>query len=114
MTRIDEALSLAAEKGEHWSDAFLHRLRGEILLKCDPANTAPAEDAFLTAITIAQQQKVRSFELRAALSLAKLYHSIDRPVDAHVVLATALKGFSPTAEFPEIAEAQTLLSALTS
>jgi predicted ATPase len=114
LTRIDEALALARETGEHWSDAFLHRLRGEILLTRDSTNTAPAEDAFLTAIAIAQQQRARSFELRAALSVAKLYHSTDRPADAHAVLASALKGFSPTPEFPEIAEAQTLLSALAS
>jgi predicted ATPase len=114
LTRIDEALALAGETGEHWSDALLHRFRGEILLKRDPANTAPAEDAFLTAIAIAQQQKARSFELRAAFSLAKLYHSTDRPADAHAMLASALKGFSPTPEFPEIAEALTLHSALTS
>jgi predicted ATPase len=112
LIRIDEALALAGKTGEHWSDAFLHRLRGEILLKRDPANTAPAEDAFLSAIAIAQQQKARSFELRAALSLAKLYHSTDRPADAHPLLASALNGFSPTPEFPEIAEAQTLLAAL--
>jgi predicted ATPase len=99
--------------GEHWSDAFLHRLRGEILLKCDPANKEPAEDAFLAAIAVAQQQKACSFELRVALSLAKLYHSTDRPADAHAVLAPALKGFSPTPDFSEIVEAQTLLSALT-
>jgi predicted ATPase len=112
LTRIDEALTLAGETGEHWSDAFLHRLRGEILLKRDPANTAPAEDAFLTAIAIAQQQKARSFELRAAFSLAKLYHSTDRPADAHAVLASALEGFSPTPEFPEIEQAHALLAAL--
>ena len=92
----------------------MHRLRGEILLKRDPANTALAEDAFLTAIAIAQQQKARSFELRAALDLARLYNSTSRSADAHAVLASALKGFSPTPEFPEIAEAQTLLAALTS
>jgi predicted ATPase len=114
LTRIDEALTLAGETGECWSDALLHRLRGEILLKRDPANTAPVEDALLTAIAVAQQQRARSFELRAALSLAKLYHSTDRPADAHAVLASALKGFSPTPEFPEIAEAQMLLAALTS
>jgi predicted ATPase len=112
LTRIEEALALAGETGEHWSDAFLHRLRGEILLKRDPANIAPAEDAFLTAIAVAQQQKARSFELRAALSLAKLYHSTDRPADAHAVLASALKDFSPTPEFPEIEQAQALLAAL--
>ena len=57
LIRIDEALALAGETGEHWSDAFLRRLRGEILLKRDPANTAPAEEAFLAAIAVAQAQK---------------------------------------------------------
>jgi predicted ATPase len=112
LSRVDEALALAAETGERWSDAFLHRCRGEILLKRDPANTAPAEDALLTAIAIAQQQKARSFELRAALSLAKLYQSIGRVADAHAVLAPALEGFSSTPEFPEIEEAQRLLGCL--
>ena len=114
LARIDEALALAAETGEHWTDAFLHRMRGEILLKRDPVNTAPAEEAFLTAIGVAQQQKARSFELRAALSLAKLYQSTSRAADAHAVLAPALQGFSPTPEFPEIAEAQQLLGSLSS
>jgi hypothetical protein len=112
LIRIDEALALAGETGEHWTDAFLHRLRAEILLRRDPADTAPAEDALLTAI--AQQQKARSFELCAALDLARLYISTSRSADARAVLAAALKGFSQTTEFPEIAEAQTLLTALTS
>jgi predicted ATPase len=111
-TRIDEALALASETGERWTDALLHRIRGEILLQRDPANTAPAEEAFLTAIAVAQQQKAKSFELRAVLSLAKLYRSTGRAADAHAVLAPILEGFSPTAEFPEIAEAQSLLGAL--
>ena len=114
LTRIDEALALAGETGEHWSDAFLHRLRGEILLKCNPANTASAEDAFLTAIAVAQQQGARSFELRATLDVARLYNSTSRSADAHALLASSLKGFSPTPEFPDIAEAQTLLAALAS
>jgi predicted ATPase len=109
---IDEGLTLAGETGEHWTDALLHRIRAEILVKRDPANTAPAEEAFLTAIAVAQQQKAKSFELRAALSLAKVYQSTDRPTDAHAVLAPSLEGFSPTPEFPEIAEAQALLAAL--
>ena len=112
LTLIEEALTLARETGEYWSDAFLHRLRGEILLKRDLANTAPAEEALLTAIAVAQQQKARSFELRTALALAKLYQSTGRAADARAVLASALKGFSPTPEFPEIQEAQTLLNAL--
>ena len=114
LTQIDAALALAGETGEHWTDAFLHRIRGEILWKRDSANPAPAAEAFRTAIAVAQQQKARSFELRAALSLAKLYQSKNRPADAHAVLARALEGFSPTPEFPEIEEAQALLDALAS
>ena len=106
LARIDSALALAQESGEHFTDAFLHRVRGEILLRNDRMNKAPAEEAFLTAIAGARQQKAKSFELRAALSLAKLYQSTNRAVDAHSVLAPALDGFSPTPEFPEIEEAQ--------
>ena len=102
LIRIDEALALANAAGEHQNEGFLHRVRGEILLKRDPANTAPAEEAFLAAVAVARQQKARSLELRAALSLAKLYQSTDRAADAHAVLVPALEGFSPTPEFPEI------------
>jgi predicted ATPase len=112
LRRIDEALALASETGEHWTDALLHRLRGEILLKRDPANTAPAEEAFLAAIAVAQAQKARSFELQAALPLAKLYQSTARPADAHGVLTSVLEGFSPTPEMTEICEAQALLASL--
>ena len=90
----------------------MHRLRGEILLKRDPASPAPAEEAFQTAIAVAKEQGARSFGLQAALALAKLYQSTGRPVEAHAVLAPALEGFSPTPEMPEIAEAQALLAAL--
>ena len=109
---IDGALALAGETGEHWFDAGLHRIRGEILIKQNPADPAAAEAAFLAAIAVAQQQKARSFELRAALSLAKLYQSTGRPIDAHDVLGPALAGFSPTPEFPQIAEAKALFEAL--
>src|SRR5271163_282459 len=112
LSEIDEALALAGETGEHWFDAGLHRIRGEILLKQNPADPAAAEAAFLAAIAVAQQQKARSFELRAALSLAKLYQSTGRPIDAHDVLGPALEGFSPTPEFPQIAEARALFQTL--
>ena len=112
LAEIDGALALAGETGEHWFDAGLHRIRGEILIKQNPADPASAEDAFLAAIAVAQQQRARSFELRAALSLAKLYQSTGRPIDAHDVLGPALEGFSATPEFPQIAEAKALFEAL--
>jgi class 3 adenylate cyclase/predicted ATPase len=114
LKRVDEALALANETGERWTDAVLHRIRGEILLKRDPASTASAEEAFLAAIAVAQAQKAKSFELQAALALGRLYRSTGRPADARAVLAPALEGFSPTPEFPAIEEAQTLLAALPS
>src|SRR6516162_9181796 len=90
----------------------MHRIRGEILLKRDPTNTAAAGQSLQAAIAIAQSQKARSFELRAALSLAKLYRAANRDADAHAVLAPAVEGFPATEQFPELADAQTLLSAL--
>jgi predicted ATPase len=107
---LDEALATCERTGHRAFEAELHRVRGEMLLKSDPANPAPAAEAFLTAIAVAKQQGARSFELRAALSLAKLYQSTRRPADAHAVLAPALEGFPPTPEMPEIAEAQGLLA----
>jgi class 3 adenylate cyclase/predicted ATPase len=112
MRRVDEALALANETGAHWTDALLHRIRGEILLKREPANPAPAEEAFQTAIAIAKEQGARSYVLLVSLSLAKLYRSTGRLVEAHAALAPALEGFSATPEMPTIAEARTLLAAL--
>jgi predicted ATPase len=108
---LDEALATCDRTGHRTFEAELHRVRGEMLLKRDPANPADAEEALQTAIAVAKQQKTRSFELRAALALAKLYQT-SRPADAHAVLAPALEGFAPTPEMPEIAEAQTLVSRL--
>ncbi len=112
LARVDEALGLSNQVENRCSLPFLHRLRGGILLKRDPPAPAPAEEAFRTAIAIAKEQGARSPHLQAALALAKLYQSTGRPVEAHAVLAPALEGFAPTPEMPEIAEAESLLAAL--
>ena len=107
---LDEALATCERLGHRSFEAELHRARGQMLLKHDPANPAAAEDALLTAIAVSKQQGTRSFQLRAALPLARLYQSTDRLAQAHAVLAPAIEGFSPSLEMPEIAEAM-LLSA---
>ena len=112
LRRLDDALAESARTEERWYDAQMHRIRGEILLKRDPVNTAAAEQSLQAAIAIAQSQKARSFELRAALALAKLYRAANRDPDAHAVLAPAVEGFPPTRQFPELSEAQTLLATL--
>jgi predicted ATPase len=113
LRRLDNALAELDRTEQRWYEAEMHRIRGAILLQRNPADTAAAEQAFQTAIAIAQSQKAHSFELRAALSLAKLYRVADRDADAHAVLATAVAGFPPTRHFPELTEAQALVGALT-
>jgi predicted ATPase len=112
LTLIDQGLTIAEETGGRFMEPYLHRLRGDILLKRDPGDPAPAEDAYRTAIAIAKQQGARSYVLLASLSLARLYQSTGRPNDAYALLTPALEGFSPTPEMPEIAEAQALMERL--
>jgi class 3 adenylate cyclase/tetratricopeptide (TPR) repeat protein len=109
---LDEALATSERIGHRTFDAELHRVRGEMLLKRDPANPAPAEAAFARAIEIAAKQGTRSFGLRAALALAKVYHAAGRDAEAHAVLAPALEGFAQTSEFPEIGEAVSFMAAI--
>ena len=94
-TQIDEALTLSGQTGQAWTDAALHRIRGDIQLKADPGNPVPAEVAYLASIAIAREQGARRFGLQAALKLAKLYQSTGRPLEARDILAPALEGFLP-------------------
>ena len=107
---LDEALATCDRAGYRAFEAELHRARGEMLLKRDPANPAPAAEALLTAIAVAKEQGARSYELLASLALANLYQSTGRSTEAHAILAPALEGFTPTTEMPEFAQAQALLA----
>jgi predicted ATPase len=80
---LDDALTTCESSGYRALEAELHRTRGEMLLKRDPANPLPSEEALQSAIVVAKRRGTRSFELRAALALAKLYQSTGRPADAH-------------------------------
>ena len=112
LRRLHGAFAALERTGERFYEAEMHRIRGAILLQRDPADAAAAERAFQTAIAVAQQQKARSFELRAALSLTKLYRAANRCAEAYAVLMPAVEGFPPTRQFPQLTEAQALLSAL--
>ncbi len=112
LATLDGAIALSERTGQRAWDAEVFRTRGEILLKQNPAVPGPAEHAFLTAIAIAQAQKVRAFELRAALALAKLHRTAGLDAQARAVLVPALQGFAPTPEFPEMAEALEVLTTI--
>jgi predicted ATPase len=111
---LDDAFALSERTGQHSYDAELHRVRGDILLRVDRPDLATAETAFARSIEIARGQRTRSLELRGALALAKLYHATQRDEAARALLGPALEGFLPTQEFPELEQAQTLLTALNS
>jgi class 3 adenylate cyclase/predicted ATPase len=111
---IDEALATDERAGCRAFESELHRTRGDILLIRDPVNSAPAEDAYLSAIAAAKRQGARTFELRAALSLAKRYVATGRPAGACAALAPALEAFPPAANFPEVEDAAAILASLES
>jgi predicted ATPase len=109
---VDSALSDADQTGQKWFDAELHRVRGELLLERGPADAVAAEASLLRAIEVARSQQTRSFELRAALALARFYQKTGREADASKLLIPALLGFKEGPEFPEVAEADRLLSSI--
>jgi class 3 adenylate cyclase/predicted ATPase len=115
--QIDAALAVLNDQlvetersGQRWYDAELHRLVGELLLQHQPADAGEAEAAFMRAIELTRSQQTRTFELRAALSLAKLYRTTGRDQAAHELLVPALVGFSDGPEVPEVEEARRLLT----
>ena len=107
---MDAQLAAIEQTGERWFDAEVHRVRGELLLKQRLPDVAAAEAALMRAIEIARSQQTRMFELRASLSLAKLYQTTGRDDVASELLVPALVGFNVGPEVPEVEEAQRLLT----
>jgi len=112
LATVDGAIAEIERDGQRWCEADAHRVRGEILLKHDPANAALAEEAFLTAIAIARQQKARSFELRAATSLARLRCDQGKRDAARDLLVPVYGGFTEGFDTLDLKEAKALLDEL--
>lgn len=84
---LDEALALAEKNDEHFYEAELHRLKGELFLAQSPVDVPTAEDYFLRAIAIARRQQSRAWELRATMSLARLRQRQSRGDEAFAILS---------------------------
>ncbi|MBV8336167.1 MAG: hypothetical protein JO358_12155 [Alphaproteobacteria bacterium] len=97
---------------ERWYKAEMHRIRAEILLKRDPAATAAAEQSLQAAIAMARSQKARSFELRAALNLARLWRDQGRRGEARDLLAPVYGWFTEGFDTLDLKETKTLLEEL--
>jgi predicted ATPase len=93
-------------------DPELLRLEGELLIACDPGAKADAEVTFCKAIDIAQRQSSKSWELRAAMSLARLWRDQGKVQQAHELLAPVYGWFTEGFDTRDLKEAKALLEQL--
>jgi class 3 adenylate cyclase/predicted ATPase len=109
---LAEALAAAKACGAYWADAELHRLRGELLQSLSLPDWAEIERAFRTSLAVAHEQGTRGFELRAAISLARLLSNRERRDEARDVLAPLYGWFTEGFDTPDLKEAKALLDEL--
>jgi predicted ATPase len=109
---LAEAERLIAETEDRWAEAELHRVRGELLRA--GRDSAGAERSLRRAIDIAQQQSGKFWELRAAISLARLWHEQGKREEAHDLLGPIYGWFAEGFDTPVLKEAKALFDTLTS
>jgi predicted ATPase len=112
LTVLTEALTLTDKIGVRWYESESYRLKGELLLQQNSDHQAEAERCFQEAMAIAQNQQARSFELRAATSLARLWHQQGKRQEAHDLLAPIYHWFTEGFDTADLQEAKALLDVL--
>jgi predicted ATPase len=112
LTALMEALTLVDTTGERFYKAELHRLQGELRLKHVIPDEPQAETCFQHALTIAHHQQAKSLELRAAMSLARLWQRQGKRTEARELLAPIYSWFSEGFDTADLQEAKALLEAL--
>ena len=112
MALLDNTLADAERTGQHHFDVELHRQRGALLLRKTPNDVAAAEGAFIRAIEVARSQQTRTFELRAAISLARLWRDQGKPQQARELLAPVYGWFTEGFDTLDLKEAKALLEEL--
>ena len=93
--------------------AEAYRLQGELLLRQRTPDAAQAEVCFQQALTVARSQQAKSWELRAATSLARLWHQQGKRAEANELLAPIYGWFTEGFDTADLLEAKALLEALT-
>jgi predicted ATPase/class 3 adenylate cyclase len=114
---LDQAEAAVQQTNERYWEAEIHRLRGQLLLAAasDPAASAvvrSAEECYRRALDVARRQGARSLELRAAVSLSRLWQAADRHGEARELLAPIYERFTEGLNHPELREAAALLAEL--
>jgi predicted ATPase len=111
---IGEAMTAVETTKEKWIEAELHRIAGEIALKSKTPSAAKAEACFERALAIARQQQSKSWELRAAMSLARVWSGQGKVKQARELLAPVYGWFTEGFDTRDLKEAKTLLEELAS
>jgi predicted ATPase len=109
---IDEALTTLETTRERWCEAEAHRIAGEIALMSPERDAAKAEAYFERALGIACQQQAKSWELRAAMSLARLWRDQGKVQQARELLAPVYGWFTEGFDTRDLKEAKALLQEL--
>jgi class 3 adenylate cyclase/predicted ATPase len=111
---IDDAIDKVERSKEKWCEAEVHRIAGEIALKSLAPDTEKAEKCFDHALAVARQQQTKSWELRAAMSMARLWRDQGKPQQAHELLAPVYSWFTEGFDTLDLKEAKALLDELAS
>ncbi|MGB6540291.1 MAG: adenylate/guanylate cyclase domain-containing protein [Xanthobacteraceae bacterium] len=109
---IDEATTTMQTSNQRWCEAETNRIAGEISLLSPKRDAAKAEGYFERALSVARQQQAKSFELRAAMSLARLWRSQGKPQQARELLAPVYGWFTEGFDTCDLKEAKALLDEL--
>jgi predicted ATPase len=109
---IDEALKVVKTTKEVWYEAEVHRLTGEIAPRSPDHDTVKAEEYFERALAVAREQQAKSWELRAAISMARLWREQGKPQQARELLAPVYGWFTEGFDTLDLKEAKALLGEL--
>jgi predicted ATPase len=111
---IGEALKAIETSKERWCEAEVHRIAGEIALRSPAPDLAKAQAYFERALAVAREQQAKSWELRAAISMARLYRDQGKRDAARDLLAPVYGWFTEGFDTLDLKEAKALLDALAS
>jgi predicted ATPase len=109
---IDEAMTAAEKAKERWHEADIYRMAGEIVLMSPESDAEKAEAYFERALAVAREQQAKSWELRAAMSLARLWRDQGKRDEARDLLAPVYGWFTEGFDSLDLKEAKALLGEL--
>ena len=112
LAAVDEALATAVKTGERFYEAELYRLKGELLRRHAVGGPESPEGCLVKAIEVARRQGARSLELRAVVSVSRVWREHGREAHARRTLVDACSGFTEGLDTVDLREAQALLDAM--